>query len=110
MLASQMIEFRARTQEETEGSLLGKGLATQGQLRKLKEGESFVDSSGQRWWKYKTDGPLSVGVWPPRTNKWSYLSNPLPEEETQPHPDDAVVEGEEVSPCTSDAGLGEEGE
>jgi uncharacterized protein (DUF2384 family) len=106
-LIRKMLEFRARTQQETEGALIGRGLATQGQLRQLKAGESFIDSNGQRWWKYRNEWPLSAGLWPPPTNKWSYLSNPLPEIE-QPQPDDAVVEGQEVSPCASDAGLGEE--
>ena len=76
----KMAEFRARTQQETERTLIEKGLATQGQLRQLKPGESFLDANGQRWWKYRNDEwPLSAGLWPPPTNKWAYVSNPLPE-------------------------------
>lgn len=87
-----MLEFRARTQQETEGTLIGKGLATQGQLRQLKAGESFIDSNGQRWWKYpQNEWPLTCGLWPPPTNKWAYLSKPLPEIEAQSQPTDAVL-------------------
>lgn len=90
-----MQEFRARTQQETEGTLIGKGLARLGQLRRLKAGENFIDSNGQRWWKYRNnEWPLSAGLWPPPLNKWAYLSNPLPEVEVQPQPTDAVLEGQ----------------
>jgi hypothetical protein len=61
MLVSRKIaEFKRCSQEETEGTLIGKGLATQGLLRKLKAGESFIDCNGQRWWKSRNKGIISV--------------------------------------------------
>jgi len=109
LVSREILEFKARTQEETEGTLIGKGLATKATLRKLKAGESFIDPNGQRWWKYLNEWPLSSVLWPPPKNKWTYLSNPLPEE-AQPQPDDAVLGGKEPQPRACDAVLGGQSE
>ena len=81
-LNQAIAEFKAHTQERSESELIRDGLATKGQLRKLKAGESFIDCDDQCWWKYRNEWPLASG-WPPPLNKWVYLSNPLPEEVDQ---------------------------
>ncbi len=85
--------FQVLLQEETERILILKG-ATKLQLRKLLPGESFIDSNGRRWWKYREQAGL-------------YYSNPTPEEEAaQPQPTDAVLGGTNAQPCPYDAVLG----
>ncbi len=49
LVSRKILEFKTQSKEENEGTLIDAGLATQGQLRKLKAGESFIDSNGQRW-------------------------------------------------------------
>jgi hypothetical protein len=55
LVSRKILEFKTWSKEETEGTLIGSGLATQGQLRKLKAGDSFIDSNGQHWWKYRNE-------------------------------------------------------
>lgn len=106
----EIVEWKNSSKEETEGTLIGSGLATQGQLRKLKAGESFIDSHGQRWWKYRNEWPISRGGgWTQlRKQKWLYYSNPMPvpEEEPQPQTTDAVLGGTMAQPRPYDAVLG----
>lgn len=101
------LQFKAWLQEETEATLIGSGLATQGQLRKLIEGQSFIDSNGQRWWKYRNEYIVFSSLWPGhRKKEWLYYSHPLPEEEPQPRPTDAVLGGKNAQPRPYDAVLG----
>lgn len=106
--SKKIVEWKNSSKEETEGTLVGAGLATQGQLRKLKAGESFIDSKGHQWWKYRNQWPISRGGgWTQlRKQKWLYYSNPMPEEEGQPQSTDAVLGGKEEQPRPYDAVLG----
>jgi hypothetical protein len=54
-VSRKILEFKTWSKEENEGTLIGASLATQGQLQKLKAAEIFIDSNGQRWWKYRNE-------------------------------------------------------
>jgi hypothetical protein len=45
LVSRKVLESKTCSKEETEGTLIGAGLATQGQRRRLKVGESFIDSN-----------------------------------------------------------------
>jgi len=99
-------EFWTWTAQESEGGLVGNGRATRSQLRKLKVGESFIDSTGKRWWKYAID-------WDNRRyfclnmqkNKFIYVDRSI-SEMSDPQPTDAVLGGRESQPRPYDAVLG----
>jgi hypothetical protein len=74
LVSQKILEFKIWS-KETEGTLVGAGLATQGQLRKLKAGESFIDSNGQRWWNYRNEMLYSVARTHSLAPMMPYLEN-----------------------------------
>jgi hypothetical protein len=54
LVSGKILEFKTWSKEETEGNFIGAALVTQGQLRKLKTEESFINS------KASTGGSIAM--------------------------------------------------